>query len=566
MRSLISLTFDDGLRCQFERALPILDQHDLPATFFLVANTDPILMDGCSHPDWRKTDWSTNDIQLFRSMVQRGHEIGAHGVHHTRAYLDKDPKFEAEGSKKWIEDRVGAEISSYCYPLSHFTYPIKEAVIHAGYKQARWGANASYYPLQNPVDRFKVDCRQISKSGFDIVGSDFVGKYGAENVGDWIRPGCWHVLMFHGIGTVNDGWWAIPLAEFARQMAELAEYRMSGAAEVVTFKEGAQMLSRARRSTVTSGAPGPGSSSKSITVIVCTYNRSQSLPNALASLAAQTVPEPIEWEVLVVDNNSTDHTHEVVEEYSRRYPGRFRYVSELQQGLSYARNSGIRNSRSKVLAFVDDDAIAEPDWLWNLTSALWEGECAGAGGQIVPFWTKPIPGWLSTDDPRTFGAFGRFEPGTGAGPLTRPPYGSNMAFRREVFQKYGVFRADLGRSGSNLLGREDVEFGNRLLAAGERLRYEPCAVIHHVVPESRLKKSFVMRWWFWYGRSEVADGGPPPNAGWHICGVPLYLFRRLARWTLQGIFTKGASRRLNCLLNVCYLAGTGVACYKWSRK
>ncbi len=74
--ALISLTFDDGLRCQFERAVPILDQHGFPATFFLVANPDPIHTDGFPHPSWRRTDWSEKDIQFFKSMIQRGMKSG----------------------------------------------------------------------------------------------------------------------------------------------------------------------------------------------------------------------------------------------------------------------------------------------------------------------------------------------------------------------------------------------------------------------------------------------------------------------------------------------------------
>jgi peptidoglycan/xylan/chitin deacetylase (PgdA/CDA1 family) len=229
MQSVISLTFDDGLRCQFERALPILDQYGLPATFFLVANAEPILSDGHRHPDWSKTDWNEKDVRLFRNMIRQGHEIGAHSVHHRHPFLDNDPKLEAEGSKQWIEDRVEVEVPSYCYPFSYFTDPIKNAVVNAGYKQARWGDNEPYYPLQDPIDHFKVDCRRI-------------GKYGSEKVDDWLRPDCWHVLMFHGIGTLKDGWCPIPVAEFALQMKKLAKHRDSGAVEVVTFKEGAQRL------------------------------------------------------------------------------------------------------------------------------------------------------------------------------------------------------------------------------------------------------------------------------------------------------------------------------------
>ena len=85
-----------------------------------------------------------------------------------------------------------------------------------------------------------------------------------------------------------------------------------------------------------------------------------------------------------------------------------------------------------------------------------------------------------------------------------------MAFRKEAFEKYGGFRPDLGPRPGSEIRREDIEFANRLLAGGERLRYEPGAVVRHPVAECRMKKGFVLRWWFWYGRSEVADLGPPP--------------------------------------------------------
>lgn len=229
----VSLTFDDGLRCQFERAVPILDLHGFAATFFLVANSDPIHTDGCKHPEWRKTDWSEKDIELFKNMIQRGHEIGAHSVTHRQPELDNDPKFEAEGSKRWIENRLAVEIPSYCYPFYRVTKPIKDAVISAGYKQARAGYGNSYYNPQSPLDRFGVDCREISKN---------------ENVGGWVRSDSWHVLTFHGIGTEQDGWEPITESEFARQMAELSKLRDSGFAEVLTFKAGADRLRQAKQS------------------------------------------------------------------------------------------------------------------------------------------------------------------------------------------------------------------------------------------------------------------------------------------------------------------------------
>jgi glycosyltransferase involved in cell wall biosynthesis len=302
-----------------------------------------------------------------------------------------------------------------------------------------------------------------------------------------------------------------------------------------------------------------------ITVILCTYNRCQLLAGALESIALSILPASVDWEVLIVDNNSSDQTREVAESFCRRYPRRFRYVLEPQQGLSCARNAGIRESQSEILAFTDDDVMVEADWLWNLTSVLHTREWAGAGGRIIPVWPGPLPGWLSTADPNTMGPFGSFDLGTQPGPLTRPPYGANMAYRREVFKKYGDFRTDLGRSGRNLQGREDVEFANRLITGSESLWYEPGAVVRHRVQQHYMEKQYVLRWWYWYGRTEVADVGPPPGK-WLIRGVPLCLFRRFVRWTLQWLISVGAPRRFSCQRTACYIAGTAVACYERSRR
>ena len=100
-----------------------------------------------------------------------------------------------------------------------------------------------------------------------------------------------------------------------------------------------------------------------ITVILCTYNRCQSLAKAMESVAASVVPESVDWEVLVVDNNSSDQTREIVEGFCNRFPYRFRYLHELKQGKSNALNSGIRAAKGNLLAFMDDDVLVEPTWL-----------------------------------------------------------------------------------------------------------------------------------------------------------------------------------------------------------
>ena len=93
-------------------------------------------------------------------------------------------------------------------------------------------------------------------------------------------------------------------------------------------------------------------------------------------------PDCVDWEVLVVNNNSTDKTEEIVREYCRVHP-RFKYVFESRQGLSHARNAGIAKATGDILAFTDDDVLAEQDWLWNLTSSLGDGHWDGAGGRII---------------------------------------------------------------------------------------------------------------------------------------------------------------------------------------
>jgi glucosyl-dolichyl phosphate glucuronosyltransferase len=301
-----------------------------------------------------------------------------------------------------------------------------------------------------------------------------------------------------------------------------------------------------------------------INVIICTYNRGEMLRTALESVAASAVPPSVEWDVLVVDNNSTDKTRDVVDEFCLRYPGRFRYLLETQQGLSHARNAGIRESRGDVLVFTDDDITVDGGWLWALSSPLLEGECAGTGGRVTPVWKCPPPRWFPIEHP--WASIVQFDLGSDAGPLFKAPLGANMAFRKGVFEKHGGFRTDLGRCADSLLSNEDVEFGRRLLSAGERLRYEPSAVVRHPVAEDRLRKQYILDWWFGKARSDVRDGGIPPETKWFVVGIPLYMFRRLGMGTLRWIFSIKPSRRFYYKLCLWHSAGAIVECYGQGRQ
>lgn len=244
-----------------------------------------------------------------------------------------------------------------------------------------------------------------------------------------------------------------------------------------------------------------------ITVILCTFNRCKDLAKALASVSGSVIPAGIEWEVLVVDNNSTDQTHEVVEEFCRLQPGRFRYMFEPQPGKSCALNAGIRESRGHILAFMDDDVTVEPTWLQNLTENLDTQEWAGAGGRTLIAQPVSPPAWVALDGPYGMGGLlgALFDRGDKPCELHEAPFGTNMAFRKDLFQKHGGFRTDLGPRPGRQIRNEDTEFGRRLIAGGERLRYEPHAVVYHPVSEQRLRKEYILSWHFDLGRAEVRE-------------------------------------------------------------
>lgn len=304
-----------------------------------------------------------------------------------------------------------------------------------------------------------------------------------------------------------------------------------------------------------------------ITVILCTHNRCESLAKALDSVAAQRLSESVAWEVLVVDNNSSDLTRPVVLEFCSQYPGRFRYLFEPQQGKSYALNSGIREAKGAVLAFLDDDATVEASWLKNLTATLLNCGWAGAGGRILPEKNFSPPRWLSFSGSKgryALAPLALFDLGDEPGQLTESPFGTNMAFRKEVFEKYGGFRTDLGPQPGSEIRNEDTEFGNRLLAGGELLRYEPDAVVYHPVSENRTQKEYYLTWWFDKGRADIRQFGFRQDTS-SIWGVPLYLLRSLAIWVLRWILTVEPRRRFERKLTVWCKAGEIVECYRRSQ-
>jgi len=291
-----------------------------------------------------------------------------------------------------------------------------------------------------------------------------------------------------------------------------------------------------------------------VTVVLCTYNRCKSLATALESVAASQMPSSTSWEVLVVDNNSRDGTRDVVDEFSRRYPGRFRYMFEPRQGKSNALNAGIRQANGDVLAFMDDDVTVDPCWLSKLTVPLESGPWSGAGGRVIPLWRTGRPKWLP-ESGDILAPLVSFNPGESPGILSEAPFGTNMAFRKEVFERYGDFRTDLGPRPDNEIRSEDTEFGKRVMGGGEQLYYEPSAIVYHPVTPERLNKKYLLRWWFDKGRADVLEYGKHHDGTFLLAGVPLHLYKRIAAWSVRWAIALEPCRRFNCKRSVWSLAG-----------
>jgi GT2 family glycosyltransferase len=273
-------------------------------------------------------------------------------------------------------------------------------------------------------------------------------------------------------------------------------------------------------------------------VVIATYNRCQDLRDTLGSLAGLR-PDGT-WEVVVVDNNSTDATRAVVEEAAASFPAPLRYVFEREQGRSPALNAGIREARGGIIVTTDDDVRVERDWLDRAGEALDRLNCDYVGGKVLPIWGGPRPAWLPDRGGKHWAVIALLD--YGPEPLefgARVPLGVNMAFRRSAFDRAGLLDPATGRKAGTLLGQEVREWCIRARAAGVRGCYAPQMVVRHIIPASRLNKAYFRRWFYWRGVSRAMlyarsglDMEAPERTSLdfrtmpHVLGVPRYLYRK----------------------------------------
>jgi GT2 family glycosyltransferase len=157
-----------------------------------------------------------------------------------------------------------------------------------------------------------------------------------------------------------------------------------------------------------------------------------------------------------------------------------------------------------------------------------------------------------------------FDPSPNAGLLKEAPIGTNMAFRKGMFEKYGYFRTDLGPRPGSEIRNEDTEFGERLVAGGEQLRYEPSALVFHPVTRSRINKKYFLKWWFNKGEANIRQFGVRPATRYYIGRIPLYLLRNLVVWTCKWMVGIHPSRRFSSKLSVWTKVGEIMECHRRS--
>ena len=279
-----------------------------------------------------------------------------------------------------------------------------------------------------------------------------------------------------------------------------------------------------------------------ISVIISAFNRGEGLRETLRSVLAQD-PSAVDYEVIAVDNNSTDNTAEVIHSLIREGHTRLRYVFEPQQGVSYGRNAGIRVARAPVLAFTDDDVVVSPQWLRVIKRRFDENPSVDyLTGRMLPIYDVDPPAWLTRansgpcvlrdrGDQPLYSEPGRFFPGWAT---------ANIAFRREVFTRAGLFSGDFPRG-------QDLEFIIRVWRAQGRGMYAPDMTVSHRITAERMTKAYHRMWHTREGDirarvhfREIFDRDdrvrPEPAPAPRVLGVPRFLLREIVleagRWVL----------------------------------
>lgn len=237
--------------------------------------------------------------------------------------------------------------------------------------------------------------------------------------------------------------------------------------------------------------------------ITCTYNRDKYIGQTLQSVCDQKYPDN-NYEIIVIDNNSTDNTASICEEFRAEYPNKnFRYFKEMNQGLSFALNRGIKEAQGEYLIFVDDDETIIPQHLERLDNHLRTyPEAVLCGTPVIPVYEIPEPKWMSRFTQRLIGGY--FDQGKEVKILEAKNYPGtgHTIIKKELYERYGNYNTELGRKGTSLIGAEDKDMFNRLKNNNIACYYLPDIPIYHHIPPNKMTDEFFHKLTYSIGKSE----------------------------------------------------------------
>jgi glycosyltransferase involved in cell wall biosynthesis len=239
------------------------------------------------------------------------------------------------------------------------------------------------------------------------------------------------------------------------------------------------------------------------------------------------------WELIIVDDASTDKTAEAVGTWIREGHSATSYHYEPLIGQAFAMNRGVLAARGKVIIFTDDDVVLDPRWMAEHFDCFQIYGCTGVGGRLLPRFDPEPPDWYRSEFPFPY----KFDFGAEPRVISSPPFGANMAYRKAAFEELGLFRTDLGSTPDNPAGKGvDSEFGLRVISAGQTIMYAPKAVLLHPLDSALITKNFMHRWYHQYGMSEILRA-PDTFIGPSYFGIPRHLFRTLVTSYFKRIFS-----------------------------
>jgi glycosyltransferase involved in cell wall biosynthesis len=262
-----------------------------------------------------------------------------------------------------------------------------------------------------------------------------------------------------------------------------------------------------------------------VTVAICTWNRAPLLDKTLTSLASLIIPENVSWELLIVNNASTDGTSDVVQKHvqTRRLP--LQLLHQPKSGVSYARNMAHEASRGDFHLWTDDDVIVDEHWMRELLTTFNRTNADIVYGKVEPWWQTGPPRWFTSDFE---GHFALLNHGEVEKRMPGPPYLGytvNCGFRRSSMLQLGKFREDFGFSKNGGGAGEDTEMFIRAYASGMNVVYTPNAIVKHNIPEIRCRKSFYRRRAWNGGRVNLqlilGKSGNAPT----LFRIPRYIYR-----------------------------------------